>query len=136
MIVTPRVVLLEVGWEALVFWPFFPAPSFRFLIFPFIFAGIQCHSSTYGVDIPKADICLINPYSKSLGVVVKSQRMRLCQVQSIEWQQRQLFLDILGLSSKFRSYAVFTLPLVGTMGLPGTELSPAVPKDHFVGLGP
>ena len=33
MTVTPRVVLLEVGWEALVSWPFFPAPSLDYLLF-------------------------------------------------------------------------------------------------------
>ena len=64
----------------------FPSPFFRLLIFPFIFASVHCPSSTYRVSISKVDICPISFHSKSLGVVVKSLRTRLCQVQSIEWQ--------------------------------------------------
>ena len=64
----------------------FPSPFFRLLIFPFIFPCVHCPSSTYRVSISKVDICPISFHSKSLGVVVKSLRTRLCQVQSIEWQ--------------------------------------------------
>ena len=51
----------------------FPSPFLRLLIFPFIFACVHCPSSTYRVNISKADICPISPYSKSLGVVVKAK---------------------------------------------------------------
>ena len=64
----------------------FPSPFFRLLIFPFIVPCVHCPSSTYRVNISKADICPISPYSKVVGGGCKSQRMRLCQVQSIEWQ--------------------------------------------------
>ena len=64
----------------------FPSPVPRSLIFPFILACVRCLSSTCRAKLSKTDTCPINPYSKSLGGGCKSQRMRLCQVQSIEWQ--------------------------------------------------
>ena len=54
------------------FWPFFPSPLFRFLIFPFILVCVHYPSSTYRVNLSKADTCPISPYPKSLGVVVKA----------------------------------------------------------------
>ena len=50
----------------------FPSPFFRLLIFPFIFVCAHCPSSTYRVNLSKADTCPISPYPKSLGVVVKT----------------------------------------------------------------
>ena len=49
----------------------FPSSFFRLLIFPFILACVHCPSSTYEVNLSKTDTCPINPYPKSLGVVVK-----------------------------------------------------------------
>ena len=51
----------------------FPSPVYRLLIFPFILARVHCPSSTCRVKPSKIDTCPINPYSKSLGVVVKSK---------------------------------------------------------------
>ena len=52
----------------------FPSPFSRLLIFLFILACVYCPSSTYRVNISKADICSISPYPKSLGVVVKAKK--------------------------------------------------------------
>ena len=49
----------------------FPSHFFRLLIFPFILACVHYPSSTFRVNLSKADTCPINPYPKSLGVVVK-----------------------------------------------------------------
>ena len=51
----------------------FPSLFFRFLIFPFILACVHYPSSTYRVNLSKADTCPISPYPKSLGVVVKAK---------------------------------------------------------------
>ena len=51
----------------------FPSLFFRLLIFPFILACVHCPSSTYRVNLSKADTCPISPYPKSLGVVVKAK---------------------------------------------------------------
>ena len=50
----------------------FPSPSFRLLIVPFILPCVHYPSSTYRVNLSKADTCPIGPYPKSLGVVVKA----------------------------------------------------------------
>ena len=52
---------------------FFPSPLLRLLIFPFILACVHYPSSTYRVNLSKADTCPISPYPKSLGVVVKAK---------------------------------------------------------------
>ena len=70
---TLGVFLLEVGWEALVLFHFFPSPFSRLLIFPFILAYVRCPSSTCRFKLSKTDTCPISPYSKSLGVVVKAK---------------------------------------------------------------
>ena len=51
----------------------FPSPLFRLLIFPFILACVHYPSSTYRVNLSKADTCPISPYPKSLGVFVKAK---------------------------------------------------------------
>ena len=51
----------------------FPSPFPRFLTFPFILACVRCPSSTCRVNLSKTDTCPINPYPKSLGVVVKAK---------------------------------------------------------------
>ena len=59
--------------ERLWFLAIFPSPFFRLLIFPFILACVHCPSSTCRVNLSKTDTCPINPYPKSLGVVVKAE---------------------------------------------------------------
>ena len=49
------------------------SPLHRLLTFPFILARVHCPSSTRRVKPSKIDTCPINPYSKSLGVVVKAK---------------------------------------------------------------
>ena len=49
----------------------FPSPFPRFLTFPFILACVRCPSSTCRVNLSKTDTCSIDPYTKSVGVVVK-----------------------------------------------------------------
>ena len=56
----------------LLFLAIFSSPFFRLLIFPFILICAHCPSSTYRVNLSKADTCPISPYPKSLGVVVKA----------------------------------------------------------------
>ena len=68
------------------FFAIFPSLFSRLLTFPFILACVHCPSSTCRVKSSKTDTCPISPYPKSLGGGCKSQRMRLCQAQSIEWQ--------------------------------------------------
>ena len=51
----------------------FPSPFFRLLVFPFILACVHYPSSTYRVNLSKADTCPIGPHPKSLGVVVKAK---------------------------------------------------------------
>ena len=51
----------------------FPSPLYRLLTFPFILARVHCPSSTRRVKLSKIDTCPISPYSKSLGVVVKTK---------------------------------------------------------------
>ena len=51
----------------------FPSHFFRLLIFPFILACVHYPSSTYRVNLSKADTCPISPYPKSLGMVVKAK---------------------------------------------------------------
>ena len=51
----------------------FPSQFYRLLTFPFILARVLCPSSMCRVKSSKIDTCPINPYSKSLGVVVKAK---------------------------------------------------------------
>ena len=51
----------------------FSSPFFRLLTFPFIPVCVHCPSSTCRVKLSKTDTCPINPYPKSLGVVVKAE---------------------------------------------------------------
>ena len=51
----------------------FPSPFFRLLIFSFILACVHYPSSTYRVNLSKADTCPISPYPKSLGMVEKAK---------------------------------------------------------------
>ena len=55
------------------FFAIFPNLFSRLLTFPFILAFVHCPSSTCRVKLSKTDTCLISPYSKSLGVVVKAK---------------------------------------------------------------
>ena len=64
----------------------FPSLLYRLLTFPFIPACVHCPLSTCRFKLSKTDTCPISPYSKSLGGGCKNWRIRLCQVQSIEWQ--------------------------------------------------
>ena len=113
---TPRVFLLEVGWEVLVSWPFFPPPHFRLLIFPFILACVHYSSSTYRVYLSKADTCPITPYSKSLGMVVKAKECGSVRFRTLNGSKSSFPWIFLDLSSKFQSYTVFTLLSGGDFG--------------------
>ena len=55
------------------FFAIFPSPFYRLLTFPFIPTCVHCPSSTCRFKLSKTDTCLISPYSKSLGVVVKAE---------------------------------------------------------------
>ena len=55
------------------FWPFFPAPFFGLLTFPFILACIPYPTSTCGVRLSRTDTCPISPYPEWLEVVVKAE---------------------------------------------------------------
>ena len=57
----------------LLFLAIFPSLLFRLHIFPFILACVHYPSSTYRVNLSKADTCPISPYPKSLGMVVKAK---------------------------------------------------------------
>ena len=70
---TPGILLLELGWEVLVFGHFSPSPFSRSFTFPFILVYVHCPSSTCWVNLSKTDTCPISQYPKSLGVVVKAK---------------------------------------------------------------
>ena len=68
-ILTPGVFLLEVRWEALLFWP----PSFSdYFTFSFIPAYVRCPLSTCRVNLSRTDICPVSLIPESLGVVDKA----------------------------------------------------------------
>ena len=136
MIVTPGVVLLEVGWEALVFLAIFPSPpTFRLLIFPFILASVHCPSSTCRVNISKVDICPISLHSKSFRVFIKVKECGSVRFRELNGSKGSFPWIFLDLSPRFQPYAIFALLSGGTVGLPRTELPSAVPKGYLAELG-
>ena len=115
----------------------FPSPPFRLLIFPFILACVHCPSSTYRVNISKADTCPISLYSKVVGEASKSQRRRLLSgsghLLAVTAAFPRYFRSFFQASIRYHFYPSFRR---GTLGLPRTELPSAASKGHPIESGP